>query len=101
MDYASNISKGLYIYGATIVDAGFYSGLEIQLQRYVDSCECWINVPTYYWDAYAEDDFVEISEDDVSVASGIYRFEIVHTAHDTDGLEIEAFFANSNEIRVP
>ena len=101
MDRASNLSKGLYVYGATLVDSDCYTGLEIQLQRYVDSCQCWINVPTYYWDAYAEDDFVEISEDDISVASGVYRFQIVHTAHDFNGFEIESFIANSNEIRIP
>ena len=101
LDYASNISKGIYIYGSTLVNSNRYAGLEIQLQRYVDSCECWMNCPTYYWDAYVEDDFAEISIDNISVASGIYRFQIVHTAHDTSGLEIESFSANSNEIRIP
>ena len=87
--------------GSTLVDTGCYSGVEIQLQRYVDSCDCWMNAPTYFWETYAEDDYAEIAEDDISVASGTYRFKIVHIAYDSNGIEIESFIANSNEITVP
>ena len=101
MGAASDISKGLNIYGSTLVDSDCYAGVEIQLQRYVDSCECWIDVPTYCWNDFPEDDFAEVAEDNVSVASGIYRFQIVHTARDVGGFELEDFIANSNEIRIP
>lgn len=87
--------------GSTLVSSDCYAGVEIQLQRYVDSCDCWMNVPTYSWSAYAEDDYVQLDEDDISVASGTYRFKIVHTANTTSGIEIESFIANSNEITVP
>ena len=87
--------------GSTLVSSGYHSGVEIQLQRYVDSCDCWMNAPTYFWETYAEDDYAEILEDDISVASGIYRFKIVHIAYTPNGTEIESFIANSNEIRVP
>ena len=87
--------------GSTLVNTGYHSGVEIQLQRYVDSCDCWMNAPTYFWEAYSESDYAEIIEDDISVASGTYRFKIVHTAYTSSGIEIESFIANSNEITVP
>ena len=100
LDYATNISRGLYIHGSTQSAIGYYSGVSIQLQRYIADYDMWVNVPTYYWESYEEDSYTEITEDNVSVASGIYRFDIIHTSHDTDGFEIESFFANSNQMTV-
>lgn len=100
IDYASNISKGISLTGSTQVRSNKYAGVVIQLERYVDSCSCWINVPTYCWEAYEEDDYACIFEDDISLASGTYRFSILHTAYDTDGLELESFAASSDEITI-
>ena len=100
IEYADNIPKGVDIAGSTTVYPGKYAGVSIQLERYVDSCSCWINVPTYYWEDYQEDDYSYIYEADVSLASGTYRFSILHTAYDTDGLPLESFATSSDEITI-
>lgn len=100
IDYASNISRGISLTGSTKVRSNKYSGVEIQLEKYVDSCACWMNVPTYAWEAYEEADYAYIFEDDVSLSTGTYRFSILHTAYDTDGLPLESFAAYSEEITI-
>ena len=88
------------ITGSTQASTGCYAGVTIQLQKYIASCDCWVNVPTYCWDAYAEDSYAEIFEDNISLSTGTYRCQLVYTAYDTDGFELESFAANSNEITV-
>ena len=100
IDYASNISKGISLFGSTQVYSNKYAGVMIQLEKYIDSCDCWVNVPTYCWEAYEEDDYAYIFEDDISLSSGVYRFSILHTAYDTDGLELESFATSSEEITI-
>ena len=100
IDYAENISRGISLAGSTKVRSNKYAGVEIQLEKYINSCECWMNVPTYYWEAYEEDDYAQVAEDDISLSTGTYRFSILHTAYDTDGLPLESFAASSDEITI-
>lgn len=98
IDYANNISKGLWIYGSTQAYYDYYAEVEIQLQKYVSGI--WVDVPTYSWSSYPEDSYAEIEEDDVSVSSGTYRFSIIHTAYTTSGVPLESDGFNSLEITI-
>ena len=100
IDYAENISRGISFAASTKVRSNKYAGVEIQLEKYVSSASRWMDVPTYYWDAYEEDDYAYIMEDDVSLSTGTYRLAILHTAYDTDGLPLESFAACSDEITI-
>lgn len=88
------------ISGSTLVYPDYTAGVVIQLQRYVDSCACWVNVPTYIWQHVSDTEYAHIFEDDVSVNAGVYRFSLIHTAYEDSGLEVENFGAYSDEIRV-
>lgn len=100
IDYASDISRGICLTGSTLASSGCYTGVTIQLEKYIASCDCWVNVPTYCWDVYDEDNYAEIFVDNIGLSAGTYRCSLVYTAYDTYGLELESFTANSNEITV-
>ena len=98
--YADNRSRGISFAASTKVYSNKYAGVEIQLEKYVSSASRWMNVPTYYWDAYEEDDYAQVAEDDIPLSTGTYRLAILHTAYDTDGLPLESFAAYSEEITI-
>ncbi len=98
IDYANDISKGLWIYGSTQAYYDYYAEVEIQLQKYTSGV--WVDVPTYYWRAYPEDSYAEIEEDNISVSSGVYRCSLVHTAYTQSGVPLESDGFKSLEITI-
>lgn len=99
IDYADDIARGIQIYGATITYDDYYAGVEIQLQKYTSGI--WVNVPTYYWDAYEEDSYVDIAEDNISVSKGTYRCFLIHTAYDAEsGFPLESVEFYTPEITI-
>ena len=100
IDYAENIPKGISLAASTQVYSNKYAGVEVQLEKYVSSASRWMIVPTYYWEAYEEDDYAQVAEDDIALSTGTYRLSILHTAYDTDGLPLESFAACSDEITI-
>lgn len=99
LDYASDISRGILVYGSTDVYEG-HSSVDIQLQKWNSSTGRWANVSGKSWFDYSTSGYSEICVDNVSVSAGIYRLSMLHTAYDEDGMEVESFAANSNEITV-
>ena len=99
ISYASDIEKGVMIYASTQTYDEYYAEVEYQLEKYVSGV--WVNVPTYYWSDYAEDDYVEVFEDNISLSSGVYRGSLIHTAYDTNGFPLESTFSNTREITIP
>lgn len=98
LDYASNISSGILIYGCTEVYEG-HAGVEIQLQKWDEVYEKWRNTESY-WEVYDEQGYAEAFEDDINVSAGVYRLSLTHTAYTTSGFPMESFTSYSNELRI-
>lgn len=100
LDYASNISSGLLVYGSTQPRFGNQSSVEIQLQKWNVSAGKWENVTGKYWFDYSTDGYSELCENNVPVSAGVYRLSLLHTAYSSTGVELESFAAYSNELTI-
>ncbi len=97
-DVSTWLTKKLDFYADMTVYDG-YCGIEAQLQKLGDDGETWNNVDDKFYDVYAENDFCKI-EEIVKVKAGTYRFEILNTAYETNGMALESDVTYTRTITV-
>ncbi len=78
---------------------GVYTGIMAQLQKYNFTTGRWDNIEDEFWSFIHESEYCYIDET-VNVSPGVYRFNLVFSAYDTNWVEVEFFDCYTDQVTI-